>query len=142
AKAEGLPVTCDVGAHHLHLCDVDIGWFDAQCRLIPPLRGTRDRAALRAGLADGTIDLVCSDHTPVDDDGKQLPFAEAEPGATGLELLLPLVLKWAATDKVQLSSALAKITLNPAQVLGIDAGHLGVGQAADLCIFDPAAHWT
>jgi dihydroorotase len=63
--------------HHLHLCDVDIGWFDAQCRLIPPLRGTRDREALRAGLADGTIDLVCSDHTPVDDDGKQVPFGEA-----------------------------------------------------------------
>jgi dihydroorotase len=100
AKAGGLCVTCDVGAHHLHLCDVDIGWFDAQCRLIPPLRGIRDRAALRAGLADGTIDLVCSDHAPVDDDGKQLPFGEAEPGATGLELLLPLVLKWAAEDKV------------------------------------------
>jgi dihydroorotase len=142
AKAEGLPVTCDVAVHHLHLCDVDIGWFDPQAHLVPPLRSTRDRAALRAGLADGTIDLVCSDHTPVDDDGKQLPFAEAEPGATGLELLLPLMLKWAATDKVQLSSALAKITLNPARVLGIDAGHLGVGQAADLCVFDPAAHWT
>src|SRR5215467_6962403 len=85
AKAEGLPVTCDVAVHHLHLCDIDIGWFDSQCRLIPPLRSTRDRAALRAGLADGTIDLICSDHAPVDDDGKQLPFAEAEPGATGLE---------------------------------------------------------
>ncbi len=103
AKKDGLPVTCDVAVHHLHLCDVDIGWFDAQCRLVPPLRGTRDRAALRAGLADGTIDLVCSDHTPVDDDGKQLPFGEAEPGATGLELLLPLTLKWAAEDRIPLS---------------------------------------
>ncbi len=141
AKKEGLPVTCDVAAHHLHLCDVDIGWFDPQCHLIPPLRGTRDRAALRAGLTDGTIDAVCSDHTPVDDDAKQLPFAEAEPGATGLELLLPLTLKWAATEKVELSGALARITLNPARVLGIDAGHLGVGHAADICVFDPAAHW-
>src|SRR6185369_9849639 len=123
AKAEGLPVTCDVGAHHLHLCDVDIGWFDAQCRLIPPLRSTRDRAALRAGLADGTIDLVCSDHAPVDDDGKQLPFGEAEPGATGLELLLPLVLK------------------RPAEILGSPAGHLGVGAPADVCVFDAGAHW-
>ena len=103
AKRDGLPVTCDVAVHHLHLCDVDIGWFDAQCRLVPPLRGTRDRAALRAGLADGTIDLVCSDHTPVDDDAKQLPFGEAEPGATGLELLLPLTLKWAAEDGISLS---------------------------------------
>jgi len=142
AKAEGLPVSCDVAVHHLHLCDVDIGWFDPQAHLVPPLRSTRDRAALRAGLADGTIDVVCSDHTPVDDDAKQLPFAEAEPGATGLELLLPLTLKWAATDKVRLSDALAKITHNPARVLGIDAGHLGVGQAADVCVFDPSAHWT
>ena len=141
AKTEGLPVTCDVAVHHLHLCDVDIGWFDAQCRLIPPLRGTRDRAALRAGLADGTIDLVCSDHTPVDDDGKQLPFGEAEPGATGLELLLPLTLKWAAEDKIPLPAALARITAHPAAILGMDAGHLGVGAPADVCIFDPAAHW-
>jgi len=142
AKMEKLPVTCDVAVHHLHLCDVDIGWFDAQCRLVPPLRGTRDRAALRAGLADGTIDLVCSDHTPVDDDAKQLPFAEAEPGATGLELLLPLTLKWAAADKVPLPAALACITMHPAAVLGIDAGHLAVGGAADIAIFDSDAHWT
>jgi dihydroorotase len=92
AKAEGLPVTCDVAVHHLHLCDVDIGWFDAQANLMPPLRGTRDRAALRAGVIDGTIDAICSDHAPVDDDGKQVPFGESEPGATGLELLLPLAL--------------------------------------------------
>jgi dihydroorotase len=127
AKREGLPVTCDVAVHHLHLCDVDIGWFDAQCRLIPPLRGTRDRAALRAGLADGTIDLVCSDHTPVDDDGKQVPFGEAEPGATGLELLLPLTLKWAHEDRIALPEAIARVTARPASVLGTDAGHLAAG---------------
>ena len=141
AKKEGLPVTCDVGVHHLHLCDVDIGWFDPQCRLVPPLRGTRDRAALGAGLADGTIDAVCSDHTPVDDDGKQLPFGEAEPGATGLELLLPLTLKWATAAGISLSSALARLTSNPAAILGLDAGHLAIGQLADMCIFDPTAHW-
>jgi dihydroorotase len=142
AKREGLPVTCDVAVHHLHLCDIDIGWFDAQCHLVPPLRGTRDRTALRAGLADGTIDLVCSDHTPVDDDAKQLPFAESEAGATGLELLLPLTLKWAAADKVALPAALARITSQPASVLGIDAGHLAVGHAADVCIFDSESFWT
>jgi dihydroorotase len=141
AKKDKLPVTCDVAIHHLHLCDVDIGWFDAQSRLVPPLRSTRDRAALRAGLVDGTVDLVCSDHTPVDDDAKQLPFAEAEPGATGLELLLPLTLKWASADKVALPAALARITAHPAAVLGIDAGHLAVGSAADVCIFDPEASW-
>ncbi|NDP43786.1 MAG: dihydroorotase [Aromatoleum sp.] len=141
AKKDGLDVTCDVAAHHLHLCDVDIGWFDAQCHLVPPLRGTRDRAALRAGLADGTIDAVCSDHTPVDDDGKQLPFAESEPGATALELLLPLTLQWALADKVPLPVALARITAQPASMLGIDAGHLGLGHPADVCVFDPGAYW-
>jgi len=142
AKREGLPVTCDVAIHHLHLCDVDIGWFDAQAHLVPPLRGTRDRAALRAGVVDGTVDTVCSDHTPVDDDGKQLPFAEAEPGATGLELLLPLTLKWAEEERVDLPAALAKITRAPAELLGIAAGALAVGGAADVCVFDPQAHWT
>ena len=142
AKKEGLPVTCDVSAHHVHLCDVDIGWFNAHCRLVPPLRGTRDRAALRAGLADGTIDLICSDHTPVDDDGKQLPFAEAEPGATALELLLPLTLKWAQDERVPLPAALARLTSEPARVLGLAAGHLAPGAEADVCVFDPDAYWT
>jgi len=142
AKAEGLPITADVGVHHLHLCDVDIGWFDAQAHLMPPLRGTRDRDALRAGLLDGTIDVVCSDHAPVDDDAKQLPFAEAEPGATGVELLLPLALKWAAEARVPLPDALARITARPARILGVEAGTLGVGAPADVCVFDPAAAWT
>jgi dihydroorotase len=141
AKEARLPVTCDVAVHHVHLCDVDIGWFDAQCRLVPPLRSTRDRAALRAGLADGTIDLICSDHAPVDDDSKQVPFAEAEPGATALELLLPLTLKWAQEDKVALPAALARITSEPARVLGLTSGHLGAGAEADVCIFDPDAYW-
>ena len=141
AKREGLNVTCDVGINHLHLCDADIGWFDAQCRLVPPLRGVEDRQALRAGLADGTIDLVCSDHTPVDDDGKQLPFAEAEPGATGLELMLPLMLKWAREDSVPLATALARVTADAARILGVDAGHLAVGAPADVCIFDPERRW-
>jgi dihydroorotase len=141
ARKEGLPVTCDVSAHHLHLCDVDIGWFDTQCHLVPPLRGTRDRAALRAALADGTVDVVCSDHTPVDDDGKQVPFGESEPGATGLELLLPLALKWAAEERIGLAAVLARLTTVPAAILGLDSGHLAVGQPADVCVFDPHAHW-
>ena len=142
AKKAGLPVTCDVAIHHVHLCDVDIGWFNAHCHLVPPLRSTRDRAALRAGLSDGTIDLVCSDHAPVDDDAKQLPFAEAEPGATALELLLPLTLKWAKEEKLPLSAALDRITAAPARVLGVDAGHLAPGADADVCVFDPDLHWV
>src|SRR2546428_575932 len=84
AKQEGLPVSCDVAIHHLHLCDMDLGYFDSNCRLEPPLRSQRDRDALARGLAEGAVDCLCSDHTPVDEDGKHLPFAEAEPGATGL----------------------------------------------------------
>ena len=95
AKRAGMQVTCDVSIHHVHLSEMDIGYFDSNCNLVPPLRSLRDRDASARGLADGTIDAICSDHTPVDDDAKQLPFAEAEPGATGLELLLPLTLKWA-----------------------------------------------
>jgi dihydroorotase len=141
AKAEGLPVTADVAVHHLHLCDVDIGWFNPQAHLVPPLRGTRDRDALRAGVADGTIDVICSDHAPVNDDAKQLPFAEAEPGATGLELLLPLTLKWAAEERIPMAQALSRVTSRPAQILGIKAGALVEGAAADVCVFDPDAFW-
>jgi dihydroorotase len=142
AKKAQLPVTCDVAVHHVHLCDVDIGWFNPHCHLLPPLRGTRDRAALRAGLADGTIDLICSDHSPVDDDGKQVPFAESEPGATGLELLLPLTLKWAQEERMPLPAALARLTSEPARILGLNAGHLAAGAEADVCVFDPEAYWT
>lgn len=141
AKQQGLMVTCDVSMNHVHLSEMDIGFFDPNCHLIPPLRSLRDRAALRAGLLDGTIDAICSDHTPVDEDAKQLPFAEAEAGATGLELLLPLVLKWAQQDNLALSDAFAKATLQPARILGLDAGHLSVGAAADVCVFDPEAYW-
>jgi dihydroorotase len=141
AREAGLPVTCDVGIHHLHLCDRDIGFFDPQCRFVPPLRDVADRAGLRKALASGAIDAACSDHTPVDDDAKQVPFGEAEPGATGLELLLPLTLKWAAEAGVPLGEALATVTSRPARILGLEAGTLAPGKSADLCLFDPAAAW-
>ena len=141
AKRDKLPVSCDVAIHHAHLTEMDIGYFDSNSRLDPPLRSQRDRDALRAGLADGTVDALCSDHTPVDADVKQLPFAEAEAGATGLELLLPLTLKWSEESKVPLGAALARITSEAARVLNVDAGHLTAGHAADICIFDPGRLW-
>ena len=141
AKREGLPVTCDISMNHIHLTETDIGYFDSNCHLMPPLRSQRDREALRAGLRDGTIDAICSNHSPVDDDAKQLPFAEAEAGATGVELLLPLVLKWAEEDKIPLPEALARVTSLPAQLLGVKTGHLSVGAHADVCVFDPRADW-
>ncbi|MCS0595713.1 dihydroorotase [Massilia agri] len=143
AKKEGLPVTCDVGAHHLHLTDADIGFFDSNARFNPPLRSQRDRDAIRASLLDGTIDAICSDHTPVDDDEKLLPFAEASPGATGLELLLSLVLKWTEDERGSdaLPRALAKVTSSAAGIAGLPAGTLAVGAAADVVLFDPDARW-
>ena len=149
AKAEGLPITCDVSINSLNLTDVDIGYFDSRMRLNPPLRQQRDRDALRAGLADGTIDALVSDHTPVDEDAKALPFAEAEPGATGLELLLSLTLKWAQDAAIPLSRALATVTSQPAAVVGsafgplaASVGRLQVGAEADICVFDPQAAWV
>jgi len=137
ARRSGIQVTCDVSIHHLHLCERDIGNFNPHARLAPPLRAESDREALRRGLADGTINALCSDHTPVDDDAKQIPFDDAEPGATGLELLLPLTLKWAAEMKLPLSQALARVTCEPARILGIEAGTLSPGAPADICVFDP-----
>ena len=139
ARAKGIQVTCDVSINHLHLTDADIGFFNPHARLDPPLRSQRDRDALRAGLASGAIDALCSDHTPVDDDGKQVPFEEAEVGATGLELLLPLCLKWAQEMQLPLLTALARVTSNPARILGRNAASLAIGQAADICVFDPQA---
>ncbi len=149
AKAEGLPVTCDVSINSLHLTDVDIGYFDSRMRLNPPLRQQRDRDVLRAALADGTIDALVSDHNPVSADEKTLPFAEAEPGATGLELLLSLALKWAQESGLGVAEAVATVTSRSALVLGgalgtfaASAGRLTAGGAADICVFDPAAHWV
>ena len=150
AKAEGLNVTADVSINSLHLTDHDIGHYDSAARVNPPLRQARDRDALSAALADGTIDALVSDHTPVTADAKQLPFAEAEPGASGLELLLPLTLKWGeAQGGSGVMRALASVTSAPAAVLGpalgtlqASCGRLVEGGLADLCVFDPAARWT
>jgi dihydroorotase len=141
AKHDGLPLTCDVGVHHLHLSEMDLGYFDSHCRLEPPLRSQRDREALAAALADGTIDCAVSDHTPVDEDQKLLPFGEAEPGATGLELLLPLTLKWGMERKLPLAQTLARITSDPARILGVASGRIEPGAPGDLVVFDPNAHW-
>jgi len=141
AKREGLPLSCDVGVHHVHLTEMDIGYFDSNARVTPPFRSQRDREAIRAGLADGTIDAICSDHTPVDDDEKLRPFGEASPGATGLELLLALTLKWAEETATPLPRALARISSEAARAASLPGGRLEVGAAADLCLFDPAARW-
>ncbi len=141
AKKQGVNISCDVSANHLHLTEHDIGFFDANCHLKPPLRTQRDKDALSAGLKDGTIDAICSDHTPVDDDAKLAPFAEAEIGATGLELLLALTLKWAHQEKLSLLDAIALVSQSSAKILGIAAGDLSVNANADICIFDVNEYW-
>ena len=147
AKKEGLPITCDVAANQVHLTDIDIGYYDRHFRLDPPLRGQRDRDAIQRGLLDGTIDAVCSDHTPLTDLDKSLSFAEAVPGAMGLELLLSLTLKWAQEARVPLRDALKLVTHAPGQVLGQSAGwsafpgSLTVGAPADVCVVDPEQYW-
>lgn len=142
ARAEGLPISCDVSAHHLHLTEDDIGFFDAHARLDPPLRAARDRDALRRGVASGAIQAICSDHTPVSDDGKLLPFGEADCGASGLELLLPLTLRWGREEGLPLTKTLRAVTCDAAAIAGLAGGRLTVGAAADLCVFDPDASWT
>jgi dihydroorotase len=149
AKAEGIKVTADVSINSLHLTDLDIGYFNPAMRLTPPLRQQRDRDALRQGLLDGTIDALVSDHTPVEGDAKALPFGEAEPGATGLELLLSLALKWGQESGLSLPETLARVTSAPVAVLGdalgslsSSAGRLVEGGVADVCIFDPSACWS
>ncbi|MDM0114958.1 dihydroorotase [Variovorax sp. J22R133] len=142
AKAEGLPLTCDVSINSLHLCDTDIGYFDSRARLNPPLRQQRDRDALSAALADGTIDALVSDHTPVETDAKTLPFAESEAGATGLELLLPLALQWGEQSGAGMKRAIEVITSAPARMLGANAPtRIVPGAVADLCIFNPDSEW-
>ncbi len=142
AKREGLPLTADAAIHHVHLTDQDIGFYDTNCRLDPPLRSGADRAAIRRGLLDGTIDALCSDHAPVSLDDKLLPFGEASAGASALETLLPLTLAWAREEGLGLLQALAAVTSVPAQILGEDTGTLQPGRKADLVIFDPEEAWS
>jgi len=141
AKAEGLPVSCDVAVHHIHMTELDIGFFDAQCRVVPPFRDMRDREAIRTALKDGTIDAICSDHAPVDEDEKALPFGEAEPGVTAVELLVPLTLKWAREEKIDLAQALARITSGAAGALNLAYGRLSTGGPADLMLLAPDEYW-
>lgn len=142
AQRNGFPVSADVTAHHLHLTEHDIGFFNTQCHVIPPLRGARDRERLLGGIQDGTISVVCSDHQPHEPDAKLAPFSESEAGISGLETLLPLTLRLVESGLIDLPRALALLTMEPAKILGIDAGHLSAGATADICIFDPDTEWT
>ena len=141
ARAKGLPVTADVCAHQLHLTEIDVSDFDSACHVMPPLRTQRDRDALRAAVADGTLHAVCSDHQPHEAEAKLAPLPETEPGISALETLLPLTLRLVDDGLVALPDALARLTSGPAAVLDSTAGTLLPGRAADVCIFDPDRPW-
>lgn len=141
AKKAGLKVTADVAAHQLHLTDMDISSFNSQYHVLPPLRSQRDMEALRHGIAEGTISSICSDHQPHEIDAKLAPFPATEPGISAVETLLPLTLKL-VENGLPLSTAIASITCNPAKILGLNAGHLAVGQIASLCLIDPEKEWV
>jgi dihydroorotase len=136
-----LPVTADVAIHQLHLTEMDIEGFDSNCHVQPPLRSLTDRDALRSGLAKGVIGAICSDHQPHEPDAKEAPFPATEPGISGLETLLPLTLKLVDEGVMPLTTAIARLTCGPADIMGLPYGRLNTGASADICIFDPDKHW-
>ncbi len=141
AQYDGLPITADVTAHHLHLSEIDVGDFDSQCHVRPPLRTLRDQEGLRAGVAKGTIGAICSDHQPHEPDAKLEPFSETAPGISALETLLPLSLRLVNDNVIDLPTMISRLTWEPAQILGIEGGRLGTSDRADICIFDPEKFW-
>ncbi|MDD9822830.1 MAG: dihydroorotase [Gammaproteobacteria bacterium] len=141
ARARGLPVTASVAIHHLHLNEIHIGAFDARYKVFPPLRTARDQRALVRGVGGGVISAICSDHQPHGADAKLAPFAEAAPGVAGLDTLLTKTMQLVAQGALPRATAVAALTANPAAVIGVDAGHLGPGAPADVCLFDPSAEW-
>ncbi len=141
AKAAGLPVTCDTAPPYFVLNETAIGDYRTFAKLSPPLRSEADRGAVVAGLADGTIDAIASDHAPWDQDSKRLPFSSASCGIVGLETLLPLALELYHGGHLALIDVLRRMTINPARILGLAVGRLASGAPADLLLFDPDRAW-
>jgi dihydroorotase len=141
AKTVGLPVTCDTAPPYFALNETAIGDYRTFAKLSPPLRSEADRRAVVAGIADGTIDAIASDHAPWDQDSKRLPFSSAACGIVGLETLLPLSLELYHNRHLELIEVLRRLTIKPARILGLDVGRLVPGSPADLVLFDPDIPW-
>ncbi|MBF9045057.1 amidohydrolase family protein [Rhodobacterales bacterium HKCCE4037] len=139
AKAAGLNVTAGVSIHHLTLNEFDVGEYRTFFKLKPPLRSEEDRKAMVEAVRDGTIDLICSMHTPQDEESKRLPFEVAASGAVGLETLLPAALRLFHSGDLSLPDLFRAMALNPAKRFGLNGGRLSVGAPADLVLFDPDA---
>ena len=134
-------MTADVAIHYTDLTEAALDGFNANAHVSPPLRSERDREGLCLGLVDGSLQAICSDHQPHDLDAKQDAFPSTEPGMAALETLLPLALRLVSRGVLDLPSAIARLTVGPARILGLSSGTLGVGDIADLCIFDPELEW-
>ena len=141
AQFDGAPVTADVAVPNLYLTELDVIDFGADYHFIPPLRTQEDRDGLREGLRGGTLAAICSDHQPHEPDAKWAPYPATEPGASGLDSLLPLTLKLVTENHMLLHDAIARVTSGPAKILNLPYGELGIGRAADICILDPDAAW-
>lgn len=141
AKDKGLAVSADVAMHQLHLTDAAIDGFNAMAHVRPPLRSEADRLALIAGVREGVIDAICSDHQPLDAAAKLAPFAEALPGMSTLETVLPLGLALVEAGELPAARLIDALTLAPARVMGLSAGRLESAEAGTLLI-DPRARWT
>ena len=139
AKANGLDITAGIGIHHLTLNALDVANYRTFFKLKPPLRDEDDRLAMVEAVASGLIDIVCSMHTPQDEESKRLPFEEAASGAVGLETLLPAALRLWHADMITLPELWRAMSLNPAKRLGLSSGRLEAGAPADLVLFDPHA---
>lgn len=139
ARQAGLDVTAGTSIHHLTLNELDVGGYRTFFRFTPPLRSEDDRQAMVEAVADGTIDVIASFHTPQDEESKRLPFAEAAPGAVGLQTLLPAAMRLYHAGGLSLPQLWRALALNPARRLGLEAGRLVPGAPADLVLFDPDA---
>lgn len=139
AKAAGLDVTAGVSIHHLTLNEFDVGDYRTFFKMTPPLRSEEDRLAAVQAVADGLIDVICSMHTPADEESKRLPFEQAASGAVGLETLLPAALRLYHAGALSLPQLFRAMALNPAKRLGLAQGRLAEGAPADLVLFDPDA---
>ena len=142
AQAKGLPVTADVSLHQLFLTDQAICEYNSQVHVHPPLRSPNDKIGLRQGLLEGNINAITTDHKALKVDAKLSPFPMTTAGISALDSLLPLTLRFGEETQTDLITTLSYITHKPAQILGIKAGTLTIGNPADICIFDPNIHWT
>ncbi len=139
AKRNGWHITAGVGVHHLTLNELDVADYRTFFKLKPPLRSEDDRIAVVQAVSDGLIDIICSMHTPQDEESKRLPFEEAASGAVGLETLLPATLRLYHADMITLPKLFRALSLNPAHLMGLTAGRMAVGAPADLILFDADA---